>query len=169
MEKKEFEWSWAPAGASCVNVVRKQWTMYWSIFLYLRLSGMNYYNYFWNKQMGSVKFGWLSFSNGYLINMKKLSRFFLALWLSKNSMIFQGIELNTAQATHKIWASFKGSWKPLKEKSQRILEKPNLALIMKKLWVSTIKLVKDIQECAWQGPFFLIYILISLEISNIKI
>ena len=42
------------------------------------------------------------FSNGYLINLKKLSRFFLALWLSKNSLIFQGMKLNIAQAAHKI-------------------------------------------------------------------
>ena len=70
-------------GASCVNAMRKQWIMYWSIVLYLRLSGMNYYNYFLNRQMGSLKFGWLFFSNWYLINMKKLSRFCLALWLSK--------------------------------------------------------------------------------------
>ena len=121
---------------------------------------MNYYNYFWNKQMWSVKFCWLFFSNGYLINLKKISRVFLALWLSKNSMIFQGMKLNTTQKAHKIWVSFKGSWNPLKEKYQRILEKPNLALIMKKLGVSTINIVKDIQECAWQGPFRTLILLI---------
>ena len=84
------------ASESCVNVVRKQWIMYRSIVLYLRLSGMYYYNYFWNKQMGSIKFGWLFFSNGYVINMKNISRFFLDLWLLKNSIIFQGTKLITS-------------------------------------------------------------------------
>jgi len=72
MEKKRNMNGPGPlAGASCVNVVRKQWIMYWYIVLYLRLSARNYYNYLWNKQMGSVKFGSLFFSNDYLINLKK--------------------------------------------------------------------------------------------------
>ena len=132
-QKRNLNGPRPPAGSFCVNVVRKQWIMCWSIVLYLRLSGRNYYNYFWNKQMGSVNFGWLVFSNGYLINLKKISRFLLALWLSKNSMIFQGTKLNTSQEAHKIRVSFKGSWNPLREKSQRILKKPNLTLIMKSL------------------------------------
>ena len=113
------------AGASCVNVVRKQWIMYCYIVLYLRLSGMNHYNYFWNKKWDQSNFVDF-FSNGYLINMKKDSRFFLSLWILKNSTIFQGMELNTDQESHKIWASIKVIWNPLKEKYQRILEKPNL-------------------------------------------
>ena len=101
-QKRNLNGPGSLTGASCVNVVRKQWITYLSIVLYLRLSRRNYYNYLLNKQMWLVKFGWLFFSNGYMINMKKISRFSLSLWISKNSFIFQGTKLNIAQAAHKI-------------------------------------------------------------------
>ena len=107
--KKEFERSWTPGRyilCKCSEETMDHVLVYcplskdvWNELLKLFLEQTN----------GISKILLIFFFNGYLINLKNLSRFFLALWFLKNSMIFQGTELNTAQKTHKIQSSIKGS------------------------------------------------------------
>lgn len=50
------------------------------------------------------------------------------IWLSRNSMIFQGQELVPAQVALKIRICYGGSWKPLKAKGRRIPKEPVIVL-----------------------------------------
>jgi hypothetical protein len=48
------------------------------------------------------------------------------IWLSRNEMIFQGLELSPAQVAHKIRSTCNGNWSSSKTKPARILKEPEI-------------------------------------------
>jgi len=79
------------------------------------------------------------------------------IWISRNNVIFKGLELNITQVAHKIRVSFKGIWKPLKGKSHIIMKEPSIDC--GKSWVFLTRFVKGIQESVGLGKFYILILL----------